>query len=403
MYGDDGRLQRRAVAATRSKPLTPQNLGTGPLPVNPRPADANRSTAWVERPAGAATADRGDRQGARRRGHHARGDQLTGDAVDVRIINRRINQMPKAIGRTARVLAVGMPYSVETFRITPVEDGLPTTTVTVDRSDLEAQVNRPDAGQAELGHASGSPAALPVAARATTSGGATSIRWSTGRCMPVPTCSFFGGNDGLPAAARPPSSAAACRSARACRSRRRSASRSSACSTTRATTENSSTLPPVRSESTLLLRRLGAEADPADRRLPVQAQPRHLRPRLGRHARAGVRRRQRRGAVEAGRAELGPRRRAQLGGAARLLQPVRLRLLRLRRGDRPRLALLGHRLVRASRRSSPPAAISPATGAARCRCSGSFANGWAVGAYVTKTDVTDGGVRRGQLRQGHAR
>ena len=93
-----------------------------------------------------------------------------------------------------------------------------------------------------------------------------------------------------------------------------------------------------------LLCGLGAEAGAADRRLSLQAQPRHLCARLGGYPRAVVRRRQRRGAVEAGRAELGPRRRAQLGGAARLRQPVRLRLLRLQRGDRPRDGLLGHRL-----------------------------------------------------------
>ena len=95
-----------------------------------------------------------------------------------------------------------------------------------------------------------------------------------------------------------------------------------------------------------LLRRLAPEADAADRRLPLQAQPGHLRPRLGRLHRAHVRRRRRRDPVEAGRPELGARRRPQLCLAARLRQP-RLRLLRLRRGDRPRLALLGHRLVRA--------------------------------------------------------
>ena len=70
----------------------------------------------------------------------------TAESVEVRIINRQISQDPKAIGRTAAVLAAAMPYSVEHFSITPVQSGLPTTTVTVDRSDLEAQVDRPNAG-----------------------------------------------------------------------------------------------------------------------------------------------------------------------------------------------------------------------------------------------------------------
>ena len=85
---------------------------------------------------------------------------------------------------------------------------------------------------------------------------------------------------------------------------------------------------------------------PADRRLPVQAQPRHLCPRLGRLSRAGVRRRRRRGAVEAGRAELGRSAPSSTTSGSATSTAVRLRLLRLRRGDRARLALLGHRLVR---------------------------------------------------------
>ena len=98
----------------------------------------------------------------------------------MRIVNRQISQMPKAIGRTARVLAAALPYSVEHFRITPVESGLPTTTVEVDRSDLEAQVDRPNAGADELGDHADSRARSRCWPRAR-SGGATSIRSSTGR------------------------------------------------------------------------------------------------------------------------------------------------------------------------------------------------------------------------------
>ena len=96
----------------------------------------------------------------------------------------------------------------------------------------------------------------------------------------------------------------------------------------------------------------------------------------------------------------GARRRAQLRLAARLRGP-RLRLLRLRRGDRAAPRSTGTPAGRASRRSSTPGATSPATGAARFTVPRRFANGWAVGAFATKTDVTDRGLRRGQLRQGH--
>ena len=88
--------------------------------------------------------------------------------------------MPKAIGRTARVLAAGLPYSVETFHITPVESGLPTTTVEVERSDIEAQVDRPNAG-VESWETTGDRRRASRCWPRARSGAATSIRWSTGR------------------------------------------------------------------------------------------------------------------------------------------------------------------------------------------------------------------------------
>ena len=146
MYGDTVGVNI-VLSGNPKKPPVPQNLGQGPLPVNPRPADANRSTAWAD--------DRQARETVIEAIGKALDDEeltleeikLTGTTVDVFFVNRRINQPPKAIGRVARVLAIGMPYSVETFRITPVEDGLPTTTVTVNRTAFESQVNQPDAGQ----------------------------------------------------------------------------------------------------------------------------------------------------------------------------------------------------------------------------------------------------------------
>ena len=48
---------------------------------------------------------------------------------------------------TARVLAAGLPASVEVFDITMVQDGLRTTTVSVDRTDFENEISRPNAGQ----------------------------------------------------------------------------------------------------------------------------------------------------------------------------------------------------------------------------------------------------------------
>ena len=71
---------------------------------------------------------------------------ITGNTIDLYISNNRMPQTTKAIGRIVRTLSVALPHSVEVFRITPVASGLATTTVEIRRSDLEAQVDRPNAG-----------------------------------------------------------------------------------------------------------------------------------------------------------------------------------------------------------------------------------------------------------------
>lgn len=147
MYGSEVGFSV-SLSGNPYRPLVPPDLGQGPLPVVARPADAPRSGAW----AGRETA-RDQLAVALEEVLRSEGMQLEafapapdGRAVEVVIENLRFQRDPKAIGRTARVLAAGMPPSVETFRITMVENGLRTTTVVVDRGDFEAQVDRPDAG-----------------------------------------------------------------------------------------------------------------------------------------------------------------------------------------------------------------------------------------------------------------
>ena len=145
MYGNEVGVNL-ALSGNPKKPLTPQDLGMGPLPVNPRAADAPLGTNWANRPA-----DRDRLADALAETLAAEGVRLEafdsdGRSVDVVVTNRRYNRDPQALGRTARVLAVGMPAAVEEFRITQMRAGLPVQTVTIQRSDLEAQVDRPDAG-----------------------------------------------------------------------------------------------------------------------------------------------------------------------------------------------------------------------------------------------------------------
>ncbi|MBY8974284.1 YjbH domain-containing protein [Rhodobacteraceae bacterium NNCM2] len=67
--------------------------------------------------------------------------------VSVYIENDHFRSTPRAIGRTARALTRTMPPSIEDFEIVPVEDSLPVVQVNLNRSELEDQVNRPDAAR----------------------------------------------------------------------------------------------------------------------------------------------------------------------------------------------------------------------------------------------------------------
>jgi hypothetical protein len=135
-----------AFSGNPSNPTAPQDLGQGPLPVAAPPAEVSRSGAWVN------SAEARDRL-AGALSEVLDGEGITLDkiafapsVVDVHIVNRRYNAAPEAIGRTARVLAIGLPPSVQRFRITPVINGVPTTTAVIDRDDFMAQIDRPNAG-----------------------------------------------------------------------------------------------------------------------------------------------------------------------------------------------------------------------------------------------------------------
>ncbi|HRO11747.1 YjbH domain-containing protein [Amaricoccus sp.] len=183
------------VSGNPYKPLTPQNLGTGPVPINPRPANANRSGAWVNDQGAKATLTEAVAKALNADGITLDAMSYTADAVEVRIINRQISQDPKAIGRTAAVLAAAMPYSVERFSITPLQNGLPTTTVTVQRTDLEAQANRPFAG-VQSWETTQIEGALPVLAQGQSWRRDVYPLWSWA-FIPLPTVQIFGGNDGF--------------------------------------------------------------------------------------------------------------------------------------------------------------------------------------------------------------
>ncbi|HSF65241.1 MAG TPA: YjbH domain-containing protein [Paracoccaceae bacterium] len=73
---------------------------------------------------------------------------LAADSAELRIRNSRIDAAPQAIGRAARAMAAILPPGVDSFRIVPVTNGMATTAVTLRRADLEHLEFAADGGAA---------------------------------------------------------------------------------------------------------------------------------------------------------------------------------------------------------------------------------------------------------------
>ena len=136
---------RISIAGNPNRPITPQDLGVGPAPVNARPADYSRDVSWavpalqdrmIDILAAALEPD----------GIIVQEGRITGNMLELYLNNTKYTRQPMVVGRLARVLAGSTPPSVEVFRITLMSANLPTTTMEIKRADLEAQVDRPNAG-----------------------------------------------------------------------------------------------------------------------------------------------------------------------------------------------------------------------------------------------------------------
>lgn len=138
--------------------------GPAPNPINPRPDRARNpgdwATEWVAQD-GAAEILR-DNLAERLKQDRISVESLsfTATTAQVRIQSAALDSNAQAIGRTARALSNVMPASVERFEIIPLAAGMEASKVVVLRSDLEALEFAPDMinqmrAKAEISDASG--------------------------------------------------------------------------------------------------------------------------------------------------------------------------------------------------------------------------------------------------------
>ena len=136
---------RVSFSADPRIPRTPPDLVNGPPPFTPRPADAKGGTSWTQNQPLKDQMMTALLPAFEAEGLDVLSATLAAQSADFQIANTRHDRPAKAVGRAARLLALGMPPSVETFNITVVENNLPTATVVVNRSDLERLVDTHEA------------------------------------------------------------------------------------------------------------------------------------------------------------------------------------------------------------------------------------------------------------------
>ena len=144
LHGSEVGLQFNIALDPRDPPA-PSGLEKAPLPVRPRPApgaDAEAwSGAWSADPTARPVIQRTLAEAMAKDGQVLEAMALSTDAVELRVRNETYDARPQAIGHIARMLTRAMPATVETFTITLVERGMPVSSTTLKRSDIEALEN----------------------------------------------------------------------------------------------------------------------------------------------------------------------------------------------------------------------------------------------------------------------
>lgn len=135
------------IALDPRNPPAPSGLERAPLPVRPRVAPgadvAGWSGAWSADPTARPAIQASVADALMADGQLLESMKLTATGVELRVRNETYDARPQAIGHIARILTRAMPPSVESFTITLVEKGMPTSSTTLQRSDIEAMENGP--------------------------------------------------------------------------------------------------------------------------------------------------------------------------------------------------------------------------------------------------------------------
>lgn len=144
-------LHGSEIGARVNFTLNPRNApapgGTelAPVPVAVRPNGIEADLGWSSDPSNVTVVSNGLAKSLEKESIDLDGIRLTDSTAHLRIRNQQYNAESQALGRTLRQMTRRLPDSVETFRVTLMEEGIPVNTLTFKRSDLERLEHAPAA------------------------------------------------------------------------------------------------------------------------------------------------------------------------------------------------------------------------------------------------------------------
>jgi len=152
-------LQGETLAFSAHFTIDPTNrlsvggLDPAPIPVAVRPPDARAAASWNRSPA-AETALRDLVVTAlETEGVEVKAVEFTDRSVRIRYINTRYRTESQPMGRISRILTQSMPPAIENFIFEPERQGIPISRVVIRRSDVEQLENEVGATEASFARA----------------------------------------------------------------------------------------------------------------------------------------------------------------------------------------------------------------------------------------------------------
>lgn len=144
LYGSEVGVQFNLAIDPRRPPF-PSGIEKTPLPVAPRPARSADPVGWSGEWAAEAQVHPAVQAEVAKAlaadGMLLESMSLSATTAEVRVRNQTYPTQAQALGHVARVLTRALPPSVEYLVLTSVANGMPTSSVTLSRSDLEAMEN----------------------------------------------------------------------------------------------------------------------------------------------------------------------------------------------------------------------------------------------------------------------